>query len=191
MPERSIKEKLVRCALYSRVSSRNQLDGEYNSLETQRERLEAYVKSQPYHVVHDAYEDGGYSAKDLQRPKLQAMLSDIRAGLIDCVLAYKIDRLTRNQRDFYKLVEFFEQHNVTFVSITQHFDTASAMGRLMRNIMLEFAQFEREMTGERTRDKMDQRMPTVRRAFDGTGARVEAGMAFHHFHFLQYCPVCR
>jgi DNA invertase Pin-like site-specific DNA recombinase len=150
-------EGVKRCALYTRVSSRNQLDGNYNSLETQREKLEAYVKSQPNFEVFKVYEDGGFSGEGLQRPGIQSMLQDIAQGKIDCVLSYKIDRLTRKPRDFYTLTEFFEKNRVNFISVTQHFDTSSAMGRLLRNIMMDFAQFEREMTGERTRDKMHQR----------------------------------
>ena len=146
-----------RCALYVRVSTRNQMGGEYDSLETQRERLEAYVHSQENWKVHRLYSDGGFSGEGLRRPGLQQLLGDISAGQVDCVLVYKIDRLTRNPRDFYTLVELFGRHNVSFISVTQHFDTSTPMGRLLRNILLEFAQFEREMTAERTRDKTQQR----------------------------------
>ena len=150
-------KQVTRCALYVRVSTQNQMGGDYNSLETQRERLQAYVHSQEDWEVHQVYEEGGFSGAGLNRPALQAMLTDIARGEIDCVLAYKIDRLTRNQRDFYWLIDCFEQYKVSFISVTQHFDTSNAMGRLLRNILLDFAQFEREMTSERTRDKMEQR----------------------------------
>lgn len=112
--EKELK-KVKRCALYTRVSSRNQLDGNYNSLETQKERLESYVKSQEDCEVYKVYEDGGFSAEGLNRPGLQALLRDIGLGLIDCVLAYKIDRLTRNPKDFYNLIEFFAQRRCTMI----------------------------------------------------------------------------
>lgn len=145
------------CALYTRVSSRNQLDPEYGSLQTQRERLEAYCRSQDNYQVFRVYEDGAYSAESIDRPALQEMLADIRTGKINCVLAYKIDRLTRSVKDFHLLMELFDRYNVKFVSITQCIDTQHPMGRLLRNILLDFAQFEREMTADRTRDKMHQR----------------------------------
>ena len=145
------------CALYTRVSSRNQLDSDYSSMQTQRERLEAYCRSQDNYTVHRVYEDGAYSAETLDRPALQQMLHDIRAGKVNCVLAYKIDRLTRSVKDFHLLMDLFDKHQVKFVSITQSLDTQHPMGRLLRNILLDFAQFEREMTADRTRDKMHQR----------------------------------
>jgi site-specific DNA recombinase len=145
------------CALYTRVSSRNQLDGDYGSMETQRERLEAYCKSQDNYTVHRVYEDGAYSAETTDRPALKQMLADIRSGKVNCVLAYKIDRLTRSVKDFHLLMDIFDKYNVKFVSITQSLDTQHPMGRLLRNILLDFAQFEREMTADRTRDKMHQR----------------------------------
>lgn len=145
------------CALYTRVSSRNQMERDYNSLETQRERLEAYCRSQDNFIVHRVYEDGGFSGEKLDRPALKELLRDIRDGKINCVLAYKIDRLTRSVRDFHSLVDVFDRHGVKFISVTQNLDTQSPQGRLMRNILLDFAQFEREMTADRTRDKMRQR----------------------------------
>ncbi len=148
---------LTTCGLYTRVSSRNQMGDDYNSLDTQRERLEAYVKSQENYTVYQVYEDGGYSAESLDRPALRRMLQDIQLGKINCVLAYKIDRLTRSVKDFHKLMEIFDQFNVKFVSITQSIDTQTPSGRLLRNILLDFAQFEREMTADRTRDKLQQR----------------------------------
>ena len=145
------------CGLYTRVSSRNQAEADYSSLETQRERLEAYCKSQDNYSVFRVYEDGGYSADSLDRPALKEMLRDLREGKLNCVLAYKIDRLTRSVRDFHQLMEVFDRHSVKFVSVTQSLDTQNPMGRLLRNVLLDFAQFEREMTADRTRDKMHQR----------------------------------
>ncbi|HKS80574.1 MAG TPA: recombinase family protein [Candidatus Acidoferrales bacterium] len=145
------------CGLYTRVSSRNQAETEYSSLETQRERLEAYCHSQENYTIHRVYEDGGYSADSLDRPALKQMLRDIREGKLNCILAYKIDRLTRSVKDFHQLMELFDRYGVKFVSVTQSLDTQNPMGRLLRNILLDFAQFEREMTADRTRDKMYQR----------------------------------
>ena len=145
------------CGLYTRVSSRNQAEADYSSLETQRERLEAYCKSQDDYTIYRVYEDGGYSADSLDRPALKEMLRDIREGQINCVLAYKIDRLTRSVRDFHQLMDVFDRNGVKFVSVTQSLDTQNPMGRLLRNVLLDFAQFEREMTADRTRDKMHQR----------------------------------
>ena len=145
------------CGLYTRVSSRNQADADYSSLETQRERLEAYCRSQDDYTIYRVYEDGGYSADSLDRPALKEMLRDIREGRLNCVLAYKIDRLTRSVRDFHLLMDLFDRYAVKFVSVTQSLDTQNPMGRLLRNILLDFAQFEREMTADRTRDKMYQR----------------------------------
>ena len=145
------------CGLYTRVSSRNQAEADYSSLETQRERLEAYCKSQEDYSVYRVYEDGGYSADSLDRPALKEMLRDIRDGKLNCVLAYKIDRLTRSVKDFHVLMESFDRTGVKFVSVTQSLDTQNPMGRLLRNVLLDFAQFEREMTADRTRDKMHQR----------------------------------
>ena len=145
------------CGLYTRVSTRNQADTEYSSLETQREKLEAYCKSQDQYVTYRVYEDAGFSADTIHRPALKELLQDIRAGRITCVLAYKIDRLTRSVKDFHVLMDLFDRHGVKFVSITQSLDTHHPMGRLLRNILLDFAQFEREMTADRTRDKMQQR----------------------------------
>src|SRR6516162_10594335 len=145
------------CGLYTRVSSRNQADADYSSLETQRERLEAYCKSQENYTVYRVYEDGGYSADSLDRPALKEMLRDMRDGKLNCVLAYKIDRLTRSVKDFHVLMDIFDRCGVKFVSVTQSLDTQNPMGRLLRNVLLDFAQFEREMTADRTRDKMYQR----------------------------------
>jgi site-specific DNA recombinase len=145
------------CGLYTRVSSRNQAEADYSSLETQRERLEAYCKSQENYTIYRVYEDGGYSADSLDRPALREMLRDIKDGKLNCILAYKIDRLTRSVKDFHLLMDVFDRYGVKFVSVTQSLDTQNPMGRLLRNVLLDFAQFEREMTADRTRDKMHQR----------------------------------
>ena len=152
------KDKSIqRCALYTRVSTRNQMQVDYNSLETQREKLEAYCNSQESYKVFKVYEDGGISGDTIDRPALKEMLFDIRSGKIDCVLAYKIDRLTRSTRDYYTLTGYFDEYEVRFISITQGIDTSSPTGRLLRNILVNFSQFEREMIADRTRDKMRQR----------------------------------
>ena len=154
---RSAAKKLLRCAIYTRVSTEHGLEQEFNSLDNQREAAEAYIKSQAHEGwrLHPArYDDGGYSGGSMDRPGLQQLLSDIQARLIDVVVVYKVDRLTRSLADFAKLVELFDQHAVSFVSVTQSFNTTSSMGRLTLNVLLSFAQFEREVTGERIRDKI-------------------------------------
>lgn len=146
----------VRCAVYTRKSSEEGLDMEFNSLDAQREAGEAYVASQRQEgwlLVPDRYDDGGFSGGTLERPALQRLLRDIEAGRVDVVVVYKIDRLSRALMDFARLVEVFDRHGVTFVSITQSFNTTTSMGRLTLNILLSFAQFEREVIGERIRDK--------------------------------------
>ena len=146
----------VRCAIYTRKSSEEGLDMEFNSLDAQREACEAYIASQRQEgwiAVDDRFDDGGVSGGTLDRPALQRLLTDIEVGRIDCIVVYKIDRLSRALIDFTKLVEVFDRHNVTFVSITQSFNTTTSMGRLTLNILLSFAQFEREVTAERIRDK--------------------------------------
>jgi site-specific DNA recombinase len=150
-------KKLFRCAIYTRKSTDHNLDLEFNSLDAQREACEAYVKSQAHEgwrLIPDQYDDGAYSGATLDRPALQQLLADIRAGKIDTVLIYKIDRLTRSLADFAKLIELFDEHNVSIVSITQSFNTTTSMGRLTLNMLLSFAQFEREVIGERVRDKI-------------------------------------
>jgi DNA invertase Pin-like site-specific DNA recombinase len=146
----------LRCAVYTRKSSEEGLDQEFNSLDAQREACEAYVASQRpegWVLVPDRYDDGGVSGGTLDRPALQRLLRDVEAGLVDVVVVYKIDRLSRSLTDFSRLVELFEGHHVTFVSVTQSFNTTTSMGRLTLNILLSFAQFEREVIGERIRDK--------------------------------------
>ena len=145
-----------RCAVYTRKSSEEGLDMEFNSLDAQREACEAYIASQKPEgwVLHDGnYDDGGVSGGTLDRPALKTLITDIESGRIDVVVVYKIDRLSRSLMDFAKLVDVFDAHNVTFVSVTQSFNTTTSMGRLTLNILLSFAQFEREVIGERIRDK--------------------------------------
>ena len=145
-----------RCAIYTRKSSEEGLDMEFNSLDAQREACEAYVASQKaegWVAVRDRYDDGGFSGGTLERPGLKQLIVDIEAGLIDVIVVYKIDRLSRSLMDFAKLVEVFDRNDVTFVSVTQSFNTTTSMGRLTLNILLSFAQFEREVIGERIRDK--------------------------------------
>ena len=146
-----------RCAVYTRKSSEEGLDMAFNSLHAQRESCEAYIvsqKSEGWVLVPDHYDDGGVSGGTLDRPALQRLLTDIEAGRVDVVVVYKIDRLSRSLMDFAKLVDVFDRHDVTFVSVTQSFNTTTSMGRLTLNILLSFAQFEREVSGERIRDKI-------------------------------------
>jgi site-specific DNA recombinase len=149
--------KRKRCAIYTRKSTEHNLELEFNSLDAQREACEAYIKSQAHEgwrLIPDHYDDGGLSGASLNRPSLQQLLDEVRDGKIDIILVYKVDRLTRSLADFAKLVELFDQHGVSFVSITQSFNTTSSMGRLTLNVLLSFAQFEREVIGERVRDKI-------------------------------------
>ena len=147
----------LRCATYTRKSSEEGLEQEFNSLDAQREACESYIASQRsegWVLVREQYDDGGISGGTLDRPALKRLLSDIEDGLVDVVVVYKIDRLSRSLMDFSKLVEVFDRNNVTFVSVTQSFNTTTSMGRLTLNILLSFAQFEREVTAERIRDKV-------------------------------------
>jgi DNA invertase Pin-like site-specific DNA recombinase len=146
-----------RCAIYTRKSSEEGLDQSFNSLDAQREACVAYIQSQRHEgwkLVPDRYDDGGYSGGTLERPALQKLLAAIASGTIDLIVVYKVDRLTRALSDFAKLVELFDRHKVSFVSVTQAFNTTTSMGRLTLNVLLSFAQFEREVTGERIRDKI-------------------------------------
>ncbi|WP_297486721.1 recombinase family protein [Ferrovum sp.] len=146
-----------RCAVYCRVSSDERLDQEFNSIDAQKEAGQAYVASQRsegWIPVSDDYDDPGFSGGNIDRPGLKRLMADIERGLVDIVVVYKIDRLTRSLADFSKMVEVFERHGVSFVSVTQQFNTTTSMGRLMLNVLLSFAQFEREVTGERIRDKI-------------------------------------
>src|SRR5438093_2683928 len=147
----------VRCAVYTRKSSEEGLEQEFNSLHAQREACEAFITSQRHEgwaCLPQAYDDGGVSGGTLDRPALRLLLDDIRAGKIDVIVTYKIDRLTRSLADFAKLTEIFDAREVSFVSVTQQFNTTTSMGRLTLNVLLSFAQFEREVTGERIRDKI-------------------------------------
>ena len=147
----------LRCAIYTRKSSEEGLDMEFNSLDAQREACEAYIasqKSEGWIATRERYDDGGFSGGNLERPGLKQLLADIDDGLIDVVVVYKIDRLSRSLMDFSKLVDVFDRNGVTFVSVTQSFNTTTSMGRLTLNILLSFAQFEREVIGERIRDKV-------------------------------------
>ncbi|WP_375462184.1 recombinase family protein [uncultured Enterovirga sp.] len=147
----------LRCAVYTRVSTEHGLDQEFNSLDNQREAAEAYVKSQAHEgwrLLPGRYDDGGFSGGSTERPALQRLLEQVRLGRVDVIVVYKVDRLTRSLADFAKLVELFDQHGVSFVSVTQSFNTTTSMGRLTLNVLLSFAQFEREVTSERIRDKI-------------------------------------
>ncbi len=150
-------KRRIRCAVYTRKSHEEGLEQEFNSLDAQRESGEAYVVAQRHEgwtLVPDHYDDGGYSGGNIDRPALKRLMADIQADKIDVVVVYKIDRLTRSLFDFAQMIEIFEKHNVSFVSVTQQFNTTTSMGRLILNVLLSFAQFEREVTGERIRDKL-------------------------------------
>lgn len=147
----------IRCAIYTRKSTEDGLDQAFNSLDAQREACEAYIASQKHEgwkLLKSHYDDGGKSGGNLERPALKQLLSEIEAGRVDMVVVYKIDRLTRSLTDFAKLVERFDQVGASFVSVTQQFNTSTSMGRLTLNVLLSFAQFEREVTAERIRDKI-------------------------------------
>jgi DNA invertase Pin-like site-specific DNA recombinase len=149
--------KLARCAIYTRKSTEHNLDLAFNSLDAQREACEAYIKSQAHEgwrAIPGRYDDGAFSGASLDRPALQQLLADVQGRKIEIVLVYKVDRLTRSLADFAKLIELFDAHDVSFVSVTQSFNTSSSMGRLTLNVLLSFAQFERELIGERVRDKI-------------------------------------
>jgi site-specific DNA recombinase len=147
----------ARCAVYTRKSTDEGLDMDFNSLDAQRESCGAYIASQRaegWLLVADRYDDGGFSGGNMERPALKRLLADVQAGKIDVIVVYKIDRLSRSMLDFLNLIELFEHHGVTFVSVTQSFNTKDAMGRMALNILITFAQFERELIGERIRDKV-------------------------------------
>ncbi len=149
--------KTSRCAIYTRKSSEEGLDQSFNSLHAQREACEAYILSQRHegwHALSGKYDDGGFSGGNMERPGLKKLLEDVATGKIDTIVVYKVDRLTRSLADFAKIVETFDGKGVSFVSVTQQFNTTTSMGRLTLNVLLSFAQFEREVTGERIRDKV-------------------------------------
>ncbi|TES93331.1 MAG: recombinase family protein, partial [Candidatus Cloacimonadota bacterium] len=155
--QRETKMQAKKCAIYTRVSTDNQVEKEFNSCKAQEEKIRSFIGSQENMKVYKVYSDPGYTGANLDRPALSEMINDIRERNIDLIISYKIDRLVRSAKDFYQLVELFEKHNVDFISVTERFDTSVPSGRLLRNIMLTFAQFERELASERTRDKMLQR----------------------------------
>jgi len=147
----------VRCAVYTRKSTEEGLDQEFNSLDAQREAGEAFIESQRHEgwvCLPEQYDDGGYTGGNMERPALKRLMADIEAGQVDCIVVYKVDRLSRSLIDFARIVEVLERHSVAFVSVTQQFNTGNSMGRLILNVLLSFAQFEREMIAERTRDKV-------------------------------------
>ncbi len=150
-------KSIIRCAIYTRKSSEEGLDMSFNSLDAQRESCQAYILSQRqegWRALPTQYDDGGFSGANMERPALKHLLEDIESGKIDTIVVYKVDRLTRSLADFAKIVEALDARGVSFVSITQQFNTTTSMGRLTLNILLSFAQFEREVTGERIRDKI-------------------------------------
>src|SRR3974390_1596476 len=154
---KQVAPKRQRCAIYTRKSTEHNLDLAFNSLDAQREACEAYIKSQAHEgwtLVRDRFDDGGLSGASLDRPALQDLLNCVRARQVDIIVVYKVDRLTRSLADFAKLVELFDEHIVSFVSVTQSFNTTSSMGGLTLNVLLSFAQFEREVIGRRVRDKI-------------------------------------
>jgi site-specific DNA recombinase len=155
--KRTRRSGAIRCAIYTRKSSEEGLDQEFNSLQAQREACEAFIKSQRHEgwlCLPDGYDDGGLSGATVERPALQQLLTEIQAGWVDIVVVYKVDRLTRSLADFAKIVEILDARGASFVSVTQQFNTTTSMGRLTLNVLLSFAQFEREVTGERIRDKI-------------------------------------
>ena len=157
LPMKTGSTKVVRCAIYTRVSTDQGLEQDFNSLDAQYEASQAYIRSQAHAgwtLLRAKYDDGGFSGGHTDRPALQRLLEDVRSGKIDVIVVYKVDRLTRSLADFAKLVELFDEHNVSFVSVTQQFNTTTSMGRLTLNVLLSFAQFEREVTSERIRDKI-------------------------------------
>src|SRR6185503_3303750 len=148
---------LVRCAVYTRKSTEEGLEQEFNSLDAQRESAEAFIAAQRHEgwvCLPEHYDDGGFSGGNLDRPAMRRLLVDIEAGKVDCVVVYKVDRLSRSLMDFARVMQVFDRHGVSFVSVTQQFNTTHSMGRLTLNILLSFAQFEREIISERTRDKI-------------------------------------
>jgi site-specific DNA recombinase len=174
VPPRSGAANVCRCAIYTRKSTDEGLEQDFNSLDAQREAAEAYIASQRGEglvTLPDRYDDGGFSGGNLERPALKRLLSDIEAGRVQCVVVYKVDRLSRSLMDFARIVTTFEKHNVSFISVTQQFNTTNSLGRLTLNILLSFAQFEREIIAERTRDKMS----AARRKGKWTGGHLILG----------------
>ncbi|MGL4562715.1 MAG: recombinase family protein [Brevinema sp.] len=180
MSHRHDNLRVIKSAIYTRKSSEEGLELDFNSLDAQREACESYIKSQKHGteshagwvLVEKEYSDGGISGGTLERPALKELLQDIKDGLVDMIVVYKIDRLTRSLNDFSKLVEVFDKYNTSFVSITQQFNTSTSMGRLTLNMLLSFAQFEREVTGERIRDK---KLATAKKGLWGSGGQTSFG----------------
>jgi DNA invertase Pin-like site-specific DNA recombinase len=199
---RARRSGTVRCAIYTRKSSEEGLDQEFNSLRAQREACEAFIASQRHEgwvYLHAGYDDGGFSGATMDRPALQLLLADITAGRVDTIVVYKIDRLTRSLADFAKIVEILDARGASFVSVTQQFNTTTSMGRLTLNILLSFAQFEREVIGERIRDKiaaskrkgmwMGGIPPLGYRAQDGKLVMIESEAEIVHFIFHRYAEL--
>jgi DNA invertase Pin-like site-specific DNA recombinase len=156
-PDRPTAGQIFRCAIYTRKSSEDGLEQEFNPLDAQREACEAFIISQchaGWMALPDMYEDGGLSGGTMERPALQRLLSDVNTGKVQIIVVYKVDRLTRSLADFAKIVDVLDAHGASFVSVTQQFNTTTSMGRLTLNMLLSFAQFEREIAGERIRDKI-------------------------------------
>ena len=152
-----LRRRTLRCAIYTRKSTEEGLEQTFNTLDAQRDAAEAFIRSQRQEgwvVLPDKYDDGGFTGANMDRPALQKLLQDARDGVVDCVMVYKVDRLTRSLLDFARIMDVLDKHGVSFVSVTQQFNTTSSLGRLTLNILLSFAQFEREMIAERTKDKM-------------------------------------
>jgi site-specific DNA recombinase len=155
-PEGKVPPTRPRCAIYTRKSTEEGLDQDFNTLDAQREAAEAFIQSQRregWIALPERYDDGGFTGANMERPAIRRLLADVQAKKVDCVLVYKVDRLSRSIRDFAKIMEILEKHGTTFVSVTQQFNTTTSLGRLTLNILLSFAQFEREIISERTRDK--------------------------------------
>jgi site-specific DNA recombinase len=168
----------LRCAIYTRKSTEEGLDQEFNSLDAQREAAEAFIQSQRregWIALPELYDDGGFTGANMDRPALTRLLHAAEAGELDCVVVYKVDRLSRSLLDFTRMLSVFEKHKVSFVAVTQQFNTSTSLGRLTLNILLSFAQFERELIGERTRDKMS----AARRKGKWTGGSPVLGYDVH------------
>jgi site-specific DNA recombinase len=164
----------IRCAIYTRKSTEEGLRQDFNSLDAQRDAATAYIRSQVgegWKLLPDLYDDGGFTGANMQRPALRRLLADVEAKKVDCVVVYKVDRLSRSIRDFAKIMEILEKSGATFVSVTQQFNTTSSLGRLTLNILLSFAQFEREIISERTKDKQT----LARKRGKWTGGHVPLG----------------
>jgi len=204
MAEAPATRLTVRCAVYTRKSTEEGLDQEFNSLQAQREAAQAYIKSQRHlgwTLLPHHYDDGGFTGGNIERPALKRLLEDIDAHHVDCVMVYKVDRLSRSLLDFARLMDRFDQRSVSFVSVTQQFNTTTSLGRLTLNILLSFAQFEREIIGERTRDKMSAArrkgkwvggMPVLGYDVDPRGGRLivndgEAGQVREIFSLFAKC----